>query len=152
MLQLKKQQLQAELATIAQQVEAINQRERALQNELQTWVRLFSDATAPLAELNVQCETVELTTRNVAGVELPVFSGIQTTPPPLDLHATPPWFDDAVTMIIRSLACKAERETLYRQKELIAQELNTTSQRVNLFEKVKIPKCKENIRVIKIAI
>ena len=27
-----------------------------------------------------------------------------------------------------------------------------TSQRVNLFEKVKIPACKENIRVIKIAI
>ncbi|NCB29749.1 MAG: V-type ATP synthase subunit D, partial [Clostridia bacterium] len=31
-------------------------------------------------------------------------------------------------------------------------ELDTTSQRVNLFEKVKIPECKEHIRVIKIAI
>ena len=37
-------------------------------------------------------------------------------------------------------------------KKLIAAELRTTSQRVNLFEKVKIPQCRENIRVIKIAI
>ena len=39
-----------------------------------------------------------------------------------------------------------------RQRELVTAELTTTSQRVNLFEKVKIPACKENIRVIKIAI
>ena len=39
-----------------------------------------------------------------------------------------------------------------KQKELITEELRTTSQRVNLFEKVKIPACRENIRVIKIAI
>ena len=41
---------------------------------------------------------------------------------------------------------------LERQRALVTAELTTTSQRVNLFEKVKIPACKENIRVIKIAI
>ena len=35
---------------------------------------------------------------------------------------------------------------------LITAELTTTSQRVNLVEKVKIPDCRENIRIIKIAI
>ena len=39
-----------------------------------------------------------------------------------------------------------------RQVELIATELRTTSQRVNLFEKVKIPECKENIRLINVAL
>ena len=43
-----------------------------------------------------------------------------------------------------------EHEILAEQERLIAEELRTTSQRVNLFEKVKIPECKENIRVIKI--
>ena len=38
------------------------------------------------------------------------------------------------------------------QRRLIAAELQQTSQRVNLFEKVKIPQCKEAIRVIKIAL
>ena len=41
---------------------------------------------------------------------------------------------------------------LEEQRRRIAEELRTTSQRVNLFEKVKIPACMENIRVIKIAI
>ena len=31
---------------------------------------------------------------------------------------------------------------------MLSAELRTTSQRVNLFEKVKIPECKENIRKI----
>ena len=39
-------------------------------------------------------------------------------------------------------------ETLRRQVELLERELRTTAQRVNLFEKVKIPEAKENIRVI----
>ena len=41
---------------------------------------------------------------------------------------------------------------LRRQRELVQEELHTTGQRVNLFEKVKIPECKENIRVIRIFI
>jgi V/A-type H+-transporting ATPase subunit D len=38
--------------------------------------------------------------------------------------------------------------TLAEQIRLLEKELRTTSQRVNLFEKVKIPEAKENIRVI----
>ena len=40
------------------------------------------------------------------------------------------------------------REGARRQLELLEQELRSTAQRVNLFEKVKIPEAKENIRVI----
>ena len=36
------------------------------------------------------------------------------------------------------------------QHELLHRELRTTTQRVNLFEKVKIPECRENIRKIRI--
>ena len=39
---------------------------------------------------------------------------------------------------------------LEEQYRLLAAELATTTQRVNLFEKVKIPECKENIRKIRI--
>ncbi|MDO5320623.1 MAG: V-type ATP synthase subunit D, partial [bacterium] len=62
------------------------------------------------------------------------------------------WVDDAVGALTDILSLQCERAVLQRQRELIAEELRTTSQRVNLFEKVKIPQCKENIRVIKIAI
>ena len=41
-------------------------------------------------------------------------------------------------------------QTLKKQSELLNRELRLTSQRVNLFEKVKIPEAKDNIRVIEI--
>ena len=41
-------------------------------------------------------------------------------------------------------------KTLQERIDLLQKELRTTVQRVNLFEKVKIPEAKENIRVISI--
>ena len=37
-----------------------------------------------------------------------------------------------------------------QQIEFLEQELRITTQRVNLFEKIKIPECQDNIRVIRI--
>ena len=81
-----------------------------------------------------------------------MFDGSETEVRPVDLWATPAWVDDAVAALTDVLALQCERAVLERQRELVAEELRTTSQRVNLFEKVKIPDCRENIRVIKIAI
>jgi V/A-type H+-transporting ATPase subunit D len=92
------------------------------------------------------------TTSNIAGVAIPVFQRLEATPATLDLFATPAWLDSAITLVTRMLSLKAERNILEQQHELVTLELNMTSQRVNLFEKVKIPACKENIRIIKIAL
>lgn len=151
MLQLKKQQLQAEIAAITARIEEVCAREAAARNELAAWVRLFSDAAAPLEGL-VAFNGVTTDTSNIAGVTIPVFKGIDTTVADLDLFASPAWLDDAAAMLARTMALKAERAVLEKQRELVTIELNTTSQRVNLFEKVKIPECRENIRIIKIAI
>ena len=53
-------------------------------------------------------------------------------------------------MIEARLALAAEKQVLEEQRRLVTAELTTTSQRCNLFEKVKIPECRENIRVIRI--
>ncbi len=54
-------------------------------------------------------------------------------------------------MRLREIArLRAIIQTLKKEMELINRELRLTSQRVNLFEKVKIPETKENIRVIEI--
>jgi V/A-type H+-transporting ATPase subunit D len=39
---------------------------------------------------------------------------------------------------------------LTKQADLLGEELRITSQRVNLFEKVKIPETRDNIRIIQI--
>ena len=151
MLQLKKQQLQAEIAGIVAKVEAVSKRERAAHERLDRWVGLL--ATEPsVADGLVELNGVETTIANIAGVTIPVYKGIDAKVKDVDLWSTPVWIDDLVDASMEMLALKSERAILSRQRELIAAELQTTSQRVNLFEKVKIPECRENIRVIKIAI
>ena len=62
-----------------------------------------------------------------------------------------------VRRLVRECLTEREREiarldalvkTLRTQVELLERELRSTAQRVNLFEKVKIPEARENIRVI----
>ena len=151
MLQLKKQQLQGEIAAIVSQAEAVAARENDVRRSLESWVGLFATGEDLLSGL-VTVKEIKTSTANIAGVEIPVFDGIDTEVRPIDLWATPAWVDDAVAALTDVLALQSERIVLERQRELVAEELRTTSQRVNLFEKVKIPECRENIRVIKIAI
>ena len=58
--------------------------------------------------------------------------------------------DDALDALERMLRLRAERHVLEEQLRLLDDELRVTSQRVNLFEKVKIPEARNNIRVIRI--
>ena len=151
MLQLKKQQLQGEIAGIVAKADAVSAREREVRAHLDGWVALFATGGEELEGL-VTVKNIRTSQANIAGVEIPVFDGIDTDVKPIDLWATPAWMDDAVSAWTSVLALQSERVVLEEQKRRIAEELRTTSQRVNLFEKVKIPSCRENIRVIKIAI
>ena len=151
MLQLKKQQLQGEIAGIVAKADAVTAKEKSVRRELDAWVGLFATGDDLLSGL-VSVKEVRVSRANIAGVEIPVFDGIETDVKQVDLWETPAWVDDAVGALTAILSLQSERAVLQRQRELIAEELRTTAQRVNLFEKVKIPACRENIRVIKIAI
>jgi len=148
MLQLKKQQLQIEIQQIDARLAAVAEEEERCRADLERWLGLFAEEVRWEEWLAV--EGVEISTGNIAGVNIPVFERIRLRRPELDLFATPSWADDAQDMLAKLLELKAKRRALEEQRRLIAEELRTTSQRVNLFEKVKIPECRENIRVISI--
>jgi V/A-type H+-transporting ATPase subunit D len=161
MLLLKKQQLQAEIQAVDAQLDEKNAAEQKLRAALETWVGLFASdprreilppgvaAPPPIGEL-IALDTVQTEEGNIAGVSIPVLTGVTFTRQPLDLFATPAWYDDGVDAMEQLIRLQVERDVLNEQKERLAEELRTTSQRVNLFEKVKIPECREHIRVIKI--
>ena len=151
MLQLKKQQLQSEIAGITAKAEQVAAKEREERAALDRWVGLFATDES-LVEGLVKVKNVKTGVTNIAGVQIPTFDTIETAVKDIDLWATPAWVDDAIAATTRILALKCERAVFEEQRRLVTIELQTTSQRVNLFEKVKIPECKEAIRVIKIAI
>jgi len=111
-------------------------------------VRLFAEPVALETWLRVR--GVREGRGNIAGVAIPLFEGIDFEKQAPDLFATPPWVDDGLATLEHLLRLAAERRVLDEQARLLAAELRTTSQRVNLFEKVKIPQARENIRVIRI--
>ena len=151
MLQLKKQQLQGEIAGIAAKADETGARERAVRGDLDKWVGLFATDEQLLAGL-VKVKSVRTGSANIAGVEIPTFESIETDVKEVDLWETPAWVDSAVDTTTQILSLQCERAIYEEQKRLVQAELQQTSQRVNLFEKVKIPECKEAIRKIKIAI
>ena len=151
MLQLKKQQLQGEIAGIVAKAEETSAKERAIRADLDRWVGLFATDENLISGL-VKVREVRTGTANVAGVAIPTFERIDTDVREVDVWATPAWVDNAVETTTQVLSLQCERAIYEEQRRLVEMELQLTSQRVNLFEKVKIPECKEAIRRIKIAI
>ncbi|MGI6087725.1 MAG: V-type ATP synthase subunit D [Kiritimatiellia bacterium] len=147
-LLLKKQQLQIEVRQLESRLAEKDSEARQLEESMSAWVKLFSEPFDFVAHLKVA--EVRRTTGNIAGVNIPVLQDVifnRTLP---DLLDTPPWVDDALDALERMLRLRAERHVLEEQLRLLDDELRVTSQRVNLFEKVKIPEARNNIRVIRI--
>jgi V/A-type H+-transporting ATPase subunit D len=83
-------------------------------------------------------------------VAIPVFEGADFEITPYDLLTTPLWLDIAVERMKSVLLVDREANVLAEQKRRLDQELRVTTQRVNLFEKIKIPETKGNIKKIQV--
>lgn len=148
-LTLKKQQLQAEIRTIETKAKAVRTEKNNLEQGFHDWIAVFSGADA-FPEDVVTVSNIRKGTGNIAGVEIPTFEGADFKRGDYDLYETPLWVDIAANHMEKAISLDLEAEVLEKQVELLEAELLSTSQRVNLFEKVKIPETEENIRKISI--
>jgi len=148
MLQLKKQQLQVEIQSITAAIARVEAEAEERHASLLPWVRLLAEPVNLPQFLAV--EQVVYAEGNIAGVPIPILADVRFKKSDPDLFLTPSWLDDALPLLERLIRLRLERETLEEQRRRIAEELRVTAQRVNLFEKVKIPECRENIRIIRI--
>jgi V/A-type H+-transporting ATPase subunit D len=147
-LLLKKQQLQMELRKLEREIVVRTQDETALRDQTSDWIALFAEPQDLEAYLSVK--SLETETANVAGVPLTLLKEIYFEKNIPNLFDTPPWIDDALQVLEKLARLRLEILFLSRRQKCIAEELRTTSQRVNLFEKLKIPEALEAIRGIRI--
>lgn len=145
-LQLKKQQLQMVIRQVEQEYDELRREKEALRKDLKEWIGVFNDGIdlTPYAEV----ERIDTSVGNIAGIDIPVFEELQFVDRPWDLVTMPPWVDGGIEALRSLLALDGKLKVLAEQLRLLGDELRTTTQRVNLFEKVKIPETKENIRMI----
>jgi V/A-type H+-transporting ATPase subunit D len=149
-LQLKKQQLQMEIINQQLFFEKKKQEEQLKLKSFESWLNLLADYK-DIHKLIV-IKNVRKTSRNIAGIDVPVFEGCDFKEIDYDLFLTPVWVDHAITAFRELICLRLEISTIQEGVSVLKQELHVTTQRVNLFEKVKIPEAEEAIRLIKIYI
>ena len=151
-LQLKKQQLQSVVMQVTAQLEQVARERQAAVAGLDDWVAVFAENDSFPAEKRldtlIRPKHVVCGEQNIAGVTVPVFQELSFEDIRYDVADYPLWVDTAAVRLREIARLDALEKTLRRQVELLERELRATAQRVNLFEKVKIPEAKENIRVI----
>lgn len=148
-LQLKKQQLQLEIQKVRKRSDLKTQEMDALKKEISKWAGLLNEPGNYVDEW-IRPERVVTRKLNIAGVDIPLFEGVDFKDVEYDLFSTPLWLDIAIDKIRQLVTLLEEEKVLKTQLEILGVELRVTSQRVNLFEKIKIPECKENVRLIRI--
>ena len=153
-LQLKKQQLQTVIRSSVTELQEIERRFFAMIDGLDNWVAVFAENTFFEEEKKIERlivpDKVVCVRENIAGVSVPVFRELTFRDIVYDVADYPLWADEALMRLREISACDALLKTLRKKVELLNEELRLTSQRVNLFEKVKIPEARENIRKIEI--
>lgn len=153
-LQLKKQQLQSVIMKIEADYEKKKAEHASMVKDLDDWVAVFAENTLFGAEKSikhlVKPDKVIYGNTNIAGVTVPVFEELTFCDIAYDVADYPLWVDEALVRMREIARLNALLKTLKIQVDLLGKELRLTSQRVNLFEKVKIPEAKENIRMISI--
>ncbi len=148
-LTLKKQQLQAEIRTIEAAAKAVRKEREALEKGFDSWIAVFSESDA-FPEGVISVKNIRKGEGNIAGVAIPTFEGADFSRGDYDLYETPLWVDIAANHMEKAISLDLKAEVLDEQVRLLEAELLATSQRVNLFEKVKIPETEENIKKISI--
>jgi V/A-type H+/Na+-transporting ATPase subunit D len=93
---------------------------------------------------------VASTEDNVAGVKVPAFGDVRFPVAAYSLFATGPWVDRTLADLRTLARLDAELQVLGRRERVLAQEAERVVQRVNLFEKVKIPQAEAAMRRIRI--
>ncbi len=155
-LLLKKQQLQLVIRKLEQEILDYRRKQEQVHRSLLHWVHVFGENLQFPEDMRlehlVKVDSIIKRKGNIAGVTIPIFEELTFVDISYDLRVYPLWVDQGIASLRDIAQFDAMISVLEKQIELLGNELRTTSQRVNLFEKIKIPESKDNIRRISIAL
>ncbi len=149
-LQLKKALLQLEVNAAQVEIEELKSHFQGISDKVAHYEALLSDAEA--SDLFSAIEILEVKRRieNIAGIDIPHFDGIVYQEETYSLFDSPVWLEAAVLGMKELLTGREKIKIVKEKKKVLEKELREVSIRVNLFEKILIPRAQENIKKIKI--
>lgn len=149
-LQLKKAMLQAEIDQAQAEIDTLTQSFKSEEAKVDEYSALFSERNSAPFLSAVTLKDVLISHENIAGVDIPIFKEAVFAESDYSLFDTPVWYESAIEGVKRLLTFKEQIKVAEMKKGALAKELREVSIRVNLFEKIMIPRAKENIKRIKI--
>jgi len=150
-LDLKRQQLRTE------QKEAQRQLAEA-QEEIDELTRSLTGLMEPLGAYEIDLtglvtiDSVVVEEENIVGARLPVAREVKFKTAPYSMLAKPFWVDFLVEYLQRMCTMRVHLQVRHERVTQLNQQVRRITQRVNLFEKVLIPRARENIKRIRIGL
>jgi V/A-type H+/Na+-transporting ATPase subunit D len=148
-LDLKRRQLIAERAKAVQAIAETEETIERLRELLKTAIPMAANQEVSVDGL-VTVASVQIDTINIMGVRLPQIGQIRLKRRSYSLLAKPAWVDSLAELLEKMLQMKLQIQVDQRRLVLLDEAVKTVTQRVNLFDKVLIPRTRENIRKIQI--
>ena len=148
-LDLKRRQLMAERAKALVALKATRQEISRYTEAVGERLPMLSNNEIDLRGL-VRLTGAILEEENIVGTRLPLLQSIQVSVRDYPLMARPHWVDAVVKELKIVMELKVRAQVEERRVVLLEAAVRTITQRVNLFDKVLIPKARGNIKRIKI--
>lgn len=149
-LQLKKAMLQAEVHEARLEIERLQKLFLEKRQYVEDYSALLATKTTIDPLQAVKIKKIYKHYDNIAGVEVPYFEKVEFEDFTYNLFETPPWVDGAITSLRALTEMQAHIQVVQEQKRALEKDLREVSIRVNLFEKILIPRAIANIKKIKV--
>ena len=150
-LDLKRKQILAARMKSRRELEQLQQDERQIGVQVAEQLPMLANTRLDLNSL-IRIERVEQRVDNLVGIELPRVEAVRLDRAQYSRLAMPQWVDRAVELLGQMLELKVRQQVELVRLDRLEAALQKTTQRLNLFDKVLIPRAESNIRRIRIAL
>lgn len=148
-LDLKRQQLMAERSRAQNKLAEVERDIQRCQQFVSTNLPMLS-ATIPDLQGLVTITQLQIGSENVVGINLPWLQTLQIQVKDYSTYCRPHWVDQVVLQLQRMLELQLQQQIYVQRVTVLAQAVKKVTQRVNLLDKVLIPRSLQNIRRIRI--
>ncbi|QSR33749.1 V-type ATP synthase subunit D [Marinobacterium iners] len=150
-LDLKRKQILAARMKSRRVLEQLQQDEHQINASVAEQIPMLAQTRLDLNSL-IRIQRVEHQLDNLVGIELPRVARVELDRAQYSRLAMPQWVDRAVDLMGQMLELKVLQQVERVRLERLEEALQKTTQRLNLFDKVLIPRTESNIRRIRIAL
>ena len=150
-LELKRQQIVMERAKAKRDAERLRKETHTRWSRAASELPMVANDEVSLENL-LRIDEVRIETQNLSGTKLPVLQGVTFADAAYSRLAKPHWVDPALAALRELAELSVAQDVAKQRLERLLEAEAVITRRVNLFEKVLIPRAEKTIRLVRMAL